>query len=432
MVLNEDFYDETMLTEMAQVSLPEYYNNDFYDVAVAIADQIIERFENIKHPETTTYKNQVTVRVYYDENIVFNGYGSLMECNNLKLDWLDTLSIIVSDQNLSDAEVIEDDFYVLLNKNSYTIDVAGEVTKHDVNFNVYRLDQRIPNYVRNEDNTVTSRATIVCVMNRRKKYSNTLIKNMLYHEITHLYHMHVYGKNSVGRPITNNYLSASKNAEYNTFIQRLNNIKTPETIKASVLSNISSEDFGDYLIMNREYFDFSEMNAYCYSFRGELDEAIKKYRINYIFPRNTKFESKEQQYQRLAMISDKFALFKSLRDVLQMAIKYVSSEEKEKFAKFDIKVYWGAYLGDNLGTLFGSDFKINNEYNKYSFDQMMLVVSDLIETECLEVCKNIYMDYFSYLEEKSLIEHKQNGYFKEGYIIPRKKYYYLDYYKISD
>ena len=63
-----------------------------------------------------------------------------MECNNLKLDWLDTLSIIVSDQNLSDAKVIDDDFYVLLNKNSYTIDVAGEVTKHDVNFNVYRLD----------------------------------------------------------------------------------------------------------------------------------------------------------------------------------------------------------------------------------------------------------------------------------------------------
>jgi len=132
------------------------------------------------------------------------------------------------------------------------------------------------------------------------------------------------------------------------------------------------------------------------------------------------------------MISDKFALFKSLRDVLSMAIKYVSNEEKEKFAQFDIKVYWGAYLGDNLGTLFGSDFKINNEYNKYSFDQMMLAVSDLIETECLEVCKNIYMDYFSYLEEKSLIEHKQNGYFKEGYIIPRKKYYYLDYYKIGD
>ena len=55
-------------------------------------------------------------------------------------------------------------------------------------------------------------------MNRRKKYSNTFIKNMLYHEITHLYHMHVYGKNSVGRPMTNNYLSASINAEHNTFI----------------------------------------------------------------------------------------------------------------------------------------------------------------------------------------------------------------------
>jgi len=38
MIINEDYYDETTLTEMAQVSLPEYYNNDFYDVAVAIAD----------------------------------------------------------------------------------------------------------------------------------------------------------------------------------------------------------------------------------------------------------------------------------------------------------------------------------------------------------------------------------------------------------
>lgn len=205
--------------------------------------------------------------------------------------------------------------------------------------------------------------------------------------------MHKYGHNSVAKPQRYNYLSPSIEAERDYNIRKLNDVHCSYNDVCRCVKNMDSNSFGDFLILNKEYLDYSEMNAYCYSFRAELDEAIERYGNSFVFPRLAKFMDKEKTYQKLSSLSDKFAKFYSLYNVVNAALHYFPLSEKRLFAENDIMIYWGAELADNGGTMFDCDFKINGENNEKSFDLMMKTIMDLIESECLEICENIYKEY---------------------------------------
>jgi hypothetical protein len=185
---------------------------------------------------------------------------------------------------------------------------------------------------------------------------------------------------------------------------------------------MTASSFGDYMLSVLDDLKWSEMNAYCYTFRGDLIKIISKYGYNLLYDRNPSLVTKERFLNVMPRYSKYFGKFYAIRENFKAAISSMPKNEKITFAKNDMAIFYSRELEDEQGFPFDKDFSINGAFDEHSFDEMMNYIINQLNYNFINVCYNIYKEYYRFYSNNILKEHRSAAYSLSN------DYFYLFYY----
>ena len=417
MRINEDYFSEEEFAD-----IPEYYNIDYAAEATKISSEVIERFNEPKiyggH-----FIEEAKIKILKDYKIVRMGSGSRMTFQIESIEWLEELDIIVTDDvGLFEDSDTEDDFFVAANQCSYyLVGNADRIVKQDIVFDISQGLAKIPNYVVSKNNDCLRKATLVFIMSHNKDYTENYIAHVILHETTHLYHMFKYSPQIVNKLTLNHYFNPE--GKYKFLIDKLSNANLFISTREHIFkTQMTASSFGDYMLSVLDDLKWSEMNAYCYTFRGELIKIISKYGYNLLYDRNPSLVTKEQFLKVIPRYSKYFGKFYAIRENFKAAISSMPRIEKIAFAKNDMAIFYSRELEDGQGFPFDKDFSNNGIFDEHSFDEMMKHIINQLNYNFINVCYNIYMEYYRFYSDNILKEHHSAAYSLSN------DYFYLYYY----